>query len=182
MKKVHVPSLLICILFLIIIFGLCIFKSDGSILFAQISARPEQTVTDFFNAVKAGNEEKACSLLFGYSDIGLKKDAETQEGEQLIEVLRNSYEFTLSGSGARKGDKASQTVVFSHLDLNAFTSAVIANAQSGETFESALQRQLSDAANYITSDILTVNLKYSDGTWKILPEEALFVAIRGGLT
>lgn len=182
MKKVNVPVLLVCLFFLILTLGLCIVKRDGSLLFAQIGMRPEQAVTDFFNAVKAGKEAEACALLSGYSSLGFDKAPEMRESAQLIEALRNSYDFSLSGSSSGKGDKANQTVIFSHLDLNALASAAVADAQPEETFESALQRQLINAGNYITSDILTVNLRYLDRTWKILPEEALFVAIRGGLT
>ena len=71
---------------------LCFIGQNRGILFSRPSGNPQSAVTGFFNALKAGEYDTACSYLENYSSLGLERTPDTEEGQIMLSALKRSYD------------------------------------------------------------------------------------------
>lgn len=179
MKKVNPFWLTVCIVSAAAALLLSFIGNEKGILFAKPKKDPQLVAVEFLEALKSGDYEKVNSVLGGWSGFGLETEPETEEGRFMLSLLRNSYDYSLSGDCARKNIIAQQKILFTRLNVE----QISAEAASGteESYLSALNRAAENVENYYTSDILDIYLEYSNGEWKIIPDSALVAALQGGL-
>ena len=157
---------------------LCFIGSTDRLLFARPSGNPQNAVTGFFNALKAGNYESACSYLENYSSLGLEKVPDSEEGQIMLSGLQKSYDYSLSGNIVMMGTKASQKVLLRYLDLNQLNEAALAMPEVD--YNTALRQILSDSESCCTSDFFDITVTYTDGNWLMVMDHDLLTALQGG--
>ena len=180
MKKKSLFWITVSIIAVITAMILCFVGAGKGILIAKPLGDPQKTVTEFLDAIIAGDYQKAYGYLDGYSTLGLEQEPESPEGKLVMEALKQSYSYSLSGTCAKKGINASQIILLSRLDVKAVNN--YAAARSDLDYLSALQTVLADVRQYYTSDIIDISLKYINGQWKIIPDSTLISALQGGLS
>ena len=177
----------------------------GSI-YNRPDADPAETVTRFFDSVRARNYPEAYACLSDYASLGLEKEPESAEARAMYDALRNSYSYTLSGSSTVTGLEASQRVVLRALNLRMTESAVqqrvngileemVATMPESEVYDGnggyltsftdaiyteALNQALQNSESLCSDTQLLIQLKYMDGTWKIVTDRNLMTALIGG--
>ena len=185
---------------------LCVLGTNFGTLSASPGGNPQETVSRFFEAVVAEDYDTAYACLGNYAGLGLEYVPETEDGKLLYDALKQSYGFTLRGDVARDGMKATQTVAFMHLNLNAVkndasermasllqtkaeergreqiydASGAVRPSVMDEVYREALQQALDTGNRYFTSSDLTVQLEYIDGQWFITADSPLISALSGG--
>lgn len=159
--------------------ALCAVSAFRGILIAKQEKDPQQAVVFFLEALKRSDYAAADSCLSGYSGLGIGEEAATAEGQQLLSALRRSYDYSLSGECDRRQITACQKILLTRLDIRTLHSDAM--NQAGTDYASSLAVALEFPEQYTTSDILDIHLEYTDKEWKIIPDEALITALRGGL-
>ena len=168
----------VTILIVIAALVLCFIGQNKGILFSRPSGNPQNAVTGFFNALKAGNYDEACSYLENYSSLGLDRTPESAEGQIMLSALKRSYDYSLSGNIVLLGTKANQKVLLRYLDLQALDEAAL--AMTDLDYSSALQQILSNPDSCCTSDFYDVTVSYTDGKWLMVLDNDLLAALQGG--
>lgn len=179
MKKINPFWMTVCIIAALAAIMLCVVGSHNGVLLASPGGDPQAAAAAFLDALKTGDYAKVNSCLSGYSTLGLEEEPASEEGKILLNAVRGSYDYTLSGECVRNGVKASQKILFTRLDAAKMSAA--AEAMTDRDFVSALSDRAQNAALYETSDILDISLEYKDRMWRIIPDDALITALRGGL-
>lgn len=225
-----VLKILIAVVMLTAVMWLCSARGGFTPRACVELPEPAETVRGFFSALSDGRYDDCDAMLYNYSSLGLTSSSDTAMGQQLYDMLRESYSFrliTLSSSDAlavpsesdvsatdayltRKaeldgaaakntvfGKDAVQAVSFTHLDVSslsddlhdratevayqyAYNSIDINNEETAEAAISEALEQLSgSASDYYRTDIFIISLKYVDGEWKIVLDDALYHAIIG---
>lgn len=157
---------------------LCFIGLNRGILFARPSGNPQNAVTGFFNALKAGSYEEAAVYLENYSSLGLSYEPDSEEGRIMLSALKASYDYSLSGNLVLLGTKASQKVLLRYLDLDALHASALALTDLDYT--AALQQVLSDPDSCCTSDFYDITVNYTDGKWLMVLDNDLLTALQGG--
>ena len=184
----------------------CFFAAMYGSIYNQPDADPAETVTRFFDSVRARNYPEAYACLSDYASLGLEKEPESAEARAMYDALRNSYSYTLSGSSTVTGLEASQRVVLRALNLRMTESAVqqrvngileemVATMPESEVYDGnggyltsftdaiyteALNQALQNTDALCSDTQLLIQLKYMDGTWKIVTDRNLMTALIGG--
>ena len=187
----------------------CFFAMMYGSIYNRPDADPVETVTRFFDSVQARNYPEAYACLSDYASLGLENEPESAEAKAMYDALRGSYSYTLSGGSTVTGLEASQRVVLRALNLRMTENAVqqqvngileemVTAMPASEVYDGnggyltsftdaiyreALNRALqnTDALCALCSDTqLLIQLKYMDGTWKIVTDRSLMTALIGG--
>lgn len=153
---------------------LCLLGSVGAMLCVRTPGDPRETVTGFFEALKAGNTADAYALLENYASLGLENEPATEDGQLLLNALLESYEYTLVGECRKKGLRAEQTVLLTALDLNKVEEG------RGQDTKIPVARVLEEDPDIKTTAEYSVKLRYTDEGWRIELDEALVNALSGG--
>ena len=182
----------------ILTLALCILGANRGVLWVKTDADPRETAESFLEALVIGKYDAVNACLENYASIGLERSPRTEEGKLEWNALLASYDYTLVGEPERKGDLAEQKVLLRYLDLAALERALspepAATAEDGEAAEEAqaaeaeetaeagptLEELLAEPQNYYTTAEITLRLRYEDGQWRILADEALLSALSGG--
>ena len=110
----------------------------------------------------------------------------------MYDALRSSYSYTLSGSSSVTGLEASQRVVLRALNLRMTENAVQQRVNgifgnggyltsfTDAIYTEALNQALQNADALCSDTQLLIQLKYMDGTWKIVTDRNLMTALIGG--
>ena len=177
----------------------------GSI-YNRPDADPVETVTRFFDSVQARNYPEAYACLSDYASLGLENEPESAEAKAMYDALRGSYSYTLSGGSTVTGLEASQRVVLRALNLRMTENAVqqqvngileemVTAMPASEVYDGnggyltsftdaiyreALNRALQNTDALCSDTQLLIQLKYMDGTWKIVTDRSLMTALIGG--
>ena len=187
--------------------GFACFYAD---LFGSIYNRPDgdpgETVSQFFDSVRNGNYISAYSCLSDYLTLGLEKQPESAEAEQLYAALRQSYRYTLDGTSSISGRGATQRVQFHALNIrraeqaaaelvNSILEEKVASLPEAEVYdgsggyqtgltdlvyEEALGQVLQNTEPLCTDTNLEIRLTYTNGGWKIITDRNLMSALIGG--
>ena len=184
----------------------CFYAAMYGSIYNRPDADPAETVTRFFESIRARNYPEAYACLSDYASLGLEKEPESAEARAMYDALRNSYSYTLSGSSTVTGLEASQRVVLRALNLRMTESAVqqrvngileemVATMPESEVYDGnggyltsftdaiyaeALNQALQNSESLCSDTQLLIQLKYMDGTWKIVTDRNLMTALIGG--
>lgn len=184
----------------------CFYAAMYGSIYNRPDADPAETVTRFFESIRARNYPEAYACLSDYSSLGLEKEPESAEARAMYDALRNSYSYTLSGSSSVTGLEASQRVVLRALNLRMTENAVqqrvngileelvttmpeseIYDGNGGyltsftdTIYKEALNQALQNTDTLCSDTQLLIQLKYMDGTWKIVTDRNLMTALIGG--
>ena len=184
----------------------CFYAAMYGSIYNRPDADPAETVTRFFESIRARNYPEAYACLSDYASLGLEKEPESAEARAMYDALRNSYSYTLSGSSNVTGLEASQRVVLRALNLRMTENAVqqrvngileelvttmpeseIYDGNGGyltsftdTIYKEALNQALQNTDTLCSDTQLLIQLKYMDGTWKIVTDRNLMTALIGG--
>ena len=182
----------------------CFFAMMYGSIYNQPDADPVETVTGFFDSLQARNYPEAYACLSDYASLGLENEPESAEARAVYDALRSSYSYTLSGSSSVTGLEASQRVVLRALNLRMTENAVqqrvngileemVATMPESEVYDGNggyltsftdaiyTENQALQNTDALCSDTqLLIQLKYMDGTWKIVTDRNLMTALIGG--
>ena len=184
----------------------CFFAMMYGSIYNQPDADPVETVTGFFDSLQVRNYPEAYACLSDYASLGLENEPESAEAKAMYDALRGSYSYTLSGSSTVTGLEASQRVVLRALNLRMTENAVqqrvngileemVATMPESEVYDGnggyltsftdaiyteALNQALQNTDALCSDTQLLIQLKYMDGTWKIVTDRSLMTALIGG--
>ena len=184
----------------------CFYAAMYGSIYNRPDADPAETVTRFFESIRARNYPEAYACLSDYASLGLEKEPESAEARAMYDALRNSYSYTLSGSSSVTGLEASQRVVLRALNLRMTENAVqqrvngileelVTTMPESEVYDGnggyltsftdtiykeALNQALQNIDTLCSDTQLLIQLKYMDGTWKIVTDRNLMTALIGG--
>ena len=185
---------------------LCVFASWRGSLYIKPSGNPQYTVTRFFDALLGGRYSQAYACLSDYASLGLEKEPESAEAKQVYDAIRNSFNYTLSGSSTVHGLEATQRVVLHSMNLrmtenaiqqrvNGILEEMVQTLPANEVYDGnggyltsftdaiyveALNQALQNTEMLSTDTQLEMQLKYQDGMWKIVTDRNLMTALVGG--
>lgn len=187
---------------------LCIFALNVGTIVSKTSGNPQDTVSGFFEAAMAGNNEKAAKYLENYSSLGLENEPDTEEGKAILSALRASWGYTLRGEPEIDKLHATQKVAVRYLDLK----GVEADAESrvdgilngiaqsrprdelydesnqylqsvtDEVYSTAVAEALENAESHYSSKEVEIELDYTDGEWKMIMSPELLNLMLGGVS
>ena len=184
----------------------CFYAALNGSIYNQPDADPAETVTRFFESVRIGDYPTAYACLSDYASLGLEREPESPEAQQVYHALRSSYGYTLNGSASVSGLDATQSVSFRSLNLrltenaiqqrvNGILEEMVAELPAAEVYDGiggyltsltdavyaeALNLALQETDALCTETPLMIQLKYMDGTWKIITDRSLMTALVGG--
>lgn len=186
--------------------AVCLYGYSAGTVYAEAEGDPQETVTRFFDALCAGDNDTAYTCLENYSSLGLEKEPSSKSGELVYNALKDSYSYELVGAANVDKLTAQQTVSFTYLDLKAMeqdvekeTNDVLREivrsrarrdvyddnnnylpAVTDEAYETAVKTVLNSAESYYSSAELSVGLDYVGQQWLISADSALLSFIMGG--
>ncbi len=212
--KLNLPWALAAILLTAAALWLCILPQREASSAAASSAaaesiregEPQQTVTAFFDALKAGDYQEACSHLSGVSTLGLERRPSGEDAAALWDALKDSWDYKLYGECCETPSGAVQQLLFSTLDFEAMRAAVKEKTESNverlaaelspdeiydgdgayldsftqRAYREALDEVLAHTADYGDLTGLNIRLEYAGDQWLIVPDSALYSALTGG--
>ena len=152
----------------------------GNPLVAEPGGDPEETVTRFFEALTTGSYENACSYLDGYTDLGLNREPDSEEGRIILNALKSSYKAENIGKPVKDGLTASQRVSFTYLDIDAVNEAALELQSSTGDYMTALKQVVASAESCYRTEEMDITLNYGNGKWLIDSGEVLTGALLGG--
>lgn len=164
-------------------------------------------VTDMMDAVCDGDYAKASTYLLGSPSLGVAEPAGNPLSLLLWDAFLDSTEFSLVGECYTTEVGLAQSISFTYLDPASVTVHLRERSQkllsqrveeaedvseiydeNNEYKESVVMEVLKDATQEalredakLVTVTLTVNLKYQDGTWWIVADDALLDAFSGGI-
>lgn len=179
--------------------------SLGTVVTAP-AGNPQETVTEFFDSVIAGDYQSAYACLSDYTSLGLENTPEGEAGQQIYQALRQSYSYKLYGDCVKNGLSASQQVLLTHLDVTALeadlkdaTEAALNQlvqslprdqlydennnylpSVTDSAYSSAVASLLSHVEDYYTTTGLELELSYGTGGWRIVTNTPMLNALCGG--
>ena len=187
---------------------LCVLASIKGTLVFRPSEEPKACAERFLTLATEGKDEEA--VLMQSSDDSLfvlPKDPDETE-KLIISKLRDSYSYTVSGSGKLNGTHASVPASVEYLDLSKLTPDLLSSVNTRlesmvEThrkseiydenenyredvlhavYEEAVEEILQKPENYLSQSDVTLEMDYKKGEWKIVPNPDLKLALAGGST
>ena len=187
MRKIHPFWGALAALLFDITLVLCLVGFVGGVLYVRTPSDPRDAVTGFFDALKAGDTASAYALLENYESLGLENTPPTENGKLLLEALLGSYEYSLVGECRQSGVRAEQTVLLTSLDLNKVADGRVQKLPDGSEPAPGEDTPLLPVSNVLEEnpDIKTtaeyqVELRYTNGQWRIVLDDALRNALAGG--
>ena len=178
----------------------------GGTVIAKPTGEPQDAVTGFFDSLIAGNYTLAYDRVRDYTSLGLENEPSTESGKMAYAALHASYGYELIGSAEVDKLDAAQKVSFTYLSLPALEAAVADETQtqlkhlvqqlpSSEVYDQnnnylpevteraylqALELVLEHAADYYTTEEISLALNYTDGRWQLIMNNSLLKALNGG--
>lgn len=164
-------------------------------------------VTDMMDAVCDGDYAKASTYLLGSPSLGVAEPSDNPLAVLLWDAFLDSTEFSLVGDCYTTEVGLAQSISFTYLDPASVTVNLQERSQKllnqrveeaedvseiydenneykeavvMEVLNDATQEALREDAKLVTVT-LTVNLKYQDGTWWVVADDALLDAFSGGI-
>ena len=167
---------------------------------------PQQTVTAFFDALKAGDYAAAYEQLSGVSTLGLENTPASGDAAGLFAALRGSWDYKLYGACRETQNGALQQLLLDTLDFekmradikektDANVERLAAELPQSEiyaedgaylerftqrAYDEAVDEVLAHAADYRSVVGLNIRLEYAGGKWLIVPDGELYSALTGG--
>ena len=178
----------------------------GGTVIAKPTGDPQEAVAGFFDSLIAGDYTSAYDRVRDYTSLGLENEPSTESGKMAYAALHASYGYELIGSAEVDKLNAAQKVSFTYLSLPALEAAVADETQtqlkhlvqqlpSSEVYDQnnnylpevteraylqALELVLEHAADYYTTEEISLALNYTDGRWQLIMNNSLLKALNGG--
>ena len=186
---------------------LCVVALNTGTLYAKPQGDPAQTVSEFFDALKAEDYSAAYARLRDYSSLGLEDSPESEAGQIVGDALRRSYDYELLGDCAVDKLTAVQSVRVRYLDLALLHTAVETGTMrqlesivqsrprsevydgndqylpevASEAYLKAVSAAVAQPEQFFAEAELQLNLSYSGDSWQIVGDPALLKALNGGV-
>lgn len=206
--KLRLPWAVLAVLLCAAAMLLSTLAVSSGTLVARPGGDPQEAVTDFFEELRAGDYDGAYARLSGCSGLGLDSPPASEADRMLLDALRQSYACTLIGASSVDALQAHQQMQFRYLDIPSLTEdlrretlEVMGNFSRSrahneiydsnndylpevalEAYTTALANTLEHAEDYYSTTGIQLSLRYSDGSWKIVPDAGLLKALAGGLS
>ena len=158
-------------------------------------------------AVCAGDYNAAGQFMLGTPDFGAEEKPEDELGLLLWNAYMGSMNYSLEGDCYTTEEGLAQDITFTYLDITSITRNLRQRSQAlmeQRVAEATDMTEIYDSNNEYREDFVmavlydtaedalredartvtvtvTVNMKYQDGSWWILPETELLDAISGGI-
>ena len=178
----------------------------GGTVIAKPTGDPQDAVTVFFDSLIVGDYTTAYDRVRDYTSLGFENEPSTESGKMAYAALHASYGYELLGSAEVNKLDAAQKVSFTYLSLPALEAAVADETQtqlkhlvqqlpSSEVYDQnnnylpeiteraylqALKLVLERAADYYTTEEISLALNYTDGRWQLIMNNSLLKALNGG--
>lgn len=194
----------------VVLFGaamlVCIMGPKLGTVISAPTGNPQETVTEFFDAIMAGEYDKAYTYLDYYSSLGMENEPDDEASKLIFDQLRGSYSYRIYGDCAVDGLTAKQQVLLQHLDvvrlqekLGDKTHDVLEDmVQTGpmsaiydendqfkpeatqRAYTAAVTELLEKPEYFRTTSGMELELVYTNDGWRIQADEALLRALCGG--
>lgn len=196
----------------IFIAGFCLFLSffstKAGIIYIQTSGNPSTVVDSFYSSIINNDYESAYLLLNDCKSLGLETEISDMDSTNKLisDALRYSYNYSLSGNTVINGLTATQTVIFSHLDVNAVKEEAASHideiiekkietlsreelySSDGHYQKDLMEKVYNEAVNaalkyvdkYYVTDSYDVTLTYKEGDWYINTNDEMLEGFAGG--
>lgn len=164
-------------------------------------------VEELMDAACGGDYEKVSACLMGKPDLGLSTQPEGEAGKLIWQAYQESLSWQLEGDCYATDSGLAQKVVFTGLEIPSVTANLGQRAQellAARVEESRDLTQIYDEKNEYREDFvmevltqavedairedgvvsrqeLVLNLVYSQGQWRIQPEQKLLNVLSGGI-
>ena len=186
---------------------ICQTYADRPPVLLSAPAEATDRLVVMMDAVCAGDYNRAGQMMLGTPDFGAEEKPEDALGLLLWNAYMQSMDYRLEGDCYATEDGLAQDITFTYLDITSVTQnlrqrshalmeeRVAAATDVSEIYNSnneyredfvmavlydTAQDALREDAKIVTVSV-TVNMKYQDGVWWILPEAELLDAISGGI-
>ena len=176
-------------------------------LLVETPAEARSCVEELMDAACGGDYEKVSACLAGAPDLGLSAQPEGETGRQIWQAYQESLSWQLEGDCYATDSGLAQKVVFTGLEIPSVTANLGQRAQTllaqrveesrdltriydenNEYREDFVMEVLTEAVNdairedgVVSSQELVLNLVYSQGQWRVQPEQKLLNALSGGI-
>ena len=170
-------------------------------------AEAEEKAAALMDAVAEGDYDTAGTMILGNPRLGVDRDPQDRAGIMIWEAFVKSYRYELVGECYATDSGVAQNVRVTYLDIGSVTKNLrqrsqalleeqIAQAEDvsqlynekNEFHEEFVMSALYDAVeDALREDAVetgmefTLNMVYRDGTWVVVPDDALMAAISGGI-
>ncbi len=184
---------------------LCIYAASGNTIYTRASGDPQEMIVLFTESLKNGDYQTADSLLLKGASLGLNRTPDSEEEALLLAALKASWDFAPYGECTIMQRSAWQQMRVQHLSLTALDAALQERSkevlsglvrslpmtevydENGEylpslaetAYREALRDVISHAEDYYTYTGITMELRESNGTWLIVPDERLISVLSG---
>lgn len=167
----------------------------------------QRRVNTVLNALVEGDYETVSAGLSGKPDLGLHRQPADPVGQIIWEALADSFSWEIAGDFYATETGVAVDVVISFLDVDSVTRNLQQRAQNLlqqrvaqatdtdeiynehneyrddvilEVLQEAARDALKEDAQWTTRNV-TLNLIRENGSWQIVPDEALLAALSGGI-
>ncbi len=186
---------------------LCFPATNGRSFVTESEQDPQDTIREFFLAIKSGNYDAANACLVGGSDLGLQTEPGTEVEKAAMLALQESWNYSLFGDAVVRKTNAWQQVQIQTLDFSRmeydlqkqtrFELLAMAKTMpleslydeegntrreaAEEAYDRAMLSLLENAEEYYATQGIELELRLTENGWKIVPGTALLNALSGVL-
>ena len=186
---------------------LCFPATNGRSLVTESEQNPQDTIREFFLAIKSGNYDAANTCLISGSDLGLQTEPGTEVEKAAMLALQESWNYSLFGDAVVRKTNAWQQVQIQTLDFSRmeydlqkqtrFELLAMAKTMpleslydeegntrreaAEEAYDRAMLSLLENAEEYYATEGIELELRLTEDGWKIVPGTALLNALSGVL-
>ena len=176
-------------------------------ILVETPAEARSCVEEMMDAACGGDYETVSAHLVGNPDLGLSAQPEGEAGRLIWQAYQDSQSWQLEGDCYATDSGLAQKVVFTGLEIPSVTANLGQRAQellaerveesrdltqiydeNNEYREDFVMEVLSDAVEdairedgVVSHQELVLNLVYSQGQWRIQPEQKLLNVLSGGI-
>ncbi len=187
-------------------FFLCFLSYDKGTLYFIPNEEPGVCADRFLNFVCQGKEAEAVAIQSSEETLFVSPQNPGEVEEIMISALRNSYSYSLNNPEPATETHAQVSATVNYLelskivpDINTYVNSkladIVENSRKSEVYdendnyrqdvldavyEEAVKKILTEPEKYYSSSDIVLDMDYSDGTWKVAPNQALKLALAGG--
>ena len=204
-RKIKLPWALLSMVFAFgILFYFFLSDTSGTLVFMP-GQQPEVVADAFMDAVIAGNETKAASMLTAPVQITVPLNQPDEVALLMEQSLKKSYSYEPVGTPLLNGTSAKMNYKITSLDVAALVPDILSevdrelekkveNSKKSdvydkdnnyrtdvleEIYKNAVVHVLNNAKDYYSATIIGLDLNYQNGEWKVLYNDALTLALNG---
>ena len=185
---------------------LCVLSAEKGTLYFKPTEEPQVCAERFLNLVSEGRLEEAASMQSADEALFLSPGELGSAEELLLSGLQESYSCTITGVETLDGTHASVPASMEYLDfskispdlseyVNTRMAEMVDTHRKSEiydendnyredvlhkVYDEAMNEVLKNPDRYISKSSFSLEMDYTDGEWKISPNQNLKLALAGG--